>query len=359
MSPGCSPTSMIWACCGPSPNTVWVASFQSGQARQSAASSRRVSMLSADADLRFHRRLRPFLRFVRFGGGIGDHGAGRASGAGDQRFNQRGLRQVPPIFLRHLGLHRLHLEPGRIEDAGVIAPPGFLQPVLGRRLGLADAWRERDGMAVPMRAEVGRQDRPGHVGEAAGEERRGQFDDMMLRLEPGDVMRVALAADFAEADEGMHLVLVAAHGLGHRRDQRDVGIGGDRQQIVMAAQPPQQAIQDRKPFGVAVQDRGSAPVRRIWPETLKVPCGARAACGGRRLRTIRARCLARVHVTSAGVTSFSTSAARRFAPAVEIGFAVEGDEVHDFLPRHCRAKREAIHLACARWIACVALAMTV
>ena len=55
------------------------------------------------------------------------------AGAFDQGLNQRGLGQVPPVFLRHLRLHRLHLEPGRIEDVGVIAPPGFLQPVLGRR----------------------------------------------------------------------------------------------------------------------------------------------------------------------------------------------------------------------------------
>ena len=110
-------------------------------------------------------------------------------------------------------------------------------------------------MAVPMRADIGRQDRPGHVGEAAGEERRRQFDDVMLRLEPGDVMGFLFAADFAEADEGVHLVFVAAHGFRHRRDLRNIRIGRDREQIVMAAQPPQQPVQDRKPFGIAMQDR--------------------------------------------------------------------------------------------------------
>src|SRR6202035_651658 len=45
LSPGCSPTSISGACCGPSPNTVCIASFQSGQARQPAASSRRVLRL--------------------------------------------------------------------------------------------------------------------------------------------------------------------------------------------------------------------------------------------------------------------------------------------------------------------------
>ena len=51
-------------------------------------------------------------------------------------------------------------------------------------------------MAVPMRAEVRRQDRPGHVGEAAGEERRGQLDDVMLRLEPGDVSAISARGRF-------------------------------------------------------------------------------------------------------------------------------------------------------------------
>ena len=110
-------------------------------------------------------------------------------------------------------------------------------------------------MAVPMRAKVRRQDRPGHVGKTAGKERRGQLDDVMFGLEPGDVMRVLLAADLAEADKGLHLVLVAAHRARHRRDQRDIRIGRDRQQIVMAAQPPQQPVQDRKALGIAVQDR--------------------------------------------------------------------------------------------------------
>src|ERR1700722_12655693 len=48
LSPGCSPTSITCACCGPSPNTVWVAFFQRGQARQLAASSRRILRLVGD-----------------------------------------------------------------------------------------------------------------------------------------------------------------------------------------------------------------------------------------------------------------------------------------------------------------------
>ena len=120
-------------------------------------------------------------------------------------------------------------------------------------------------MAVPMRADVRRQDRPGHVGETAREERRGQFDDVVLRLEPGHEVRLLFAADFAEADKGVHLVLVAAHGLRHRGDLGHVRIGRDIKQIVVLPQPPQQAIEQGEPLGVAVQDRDTQPVRRIWP----------------------------------------------------------------------------------------------
>ena len=219
-----------------------------------------------------------------------DHRAGGAFGAFDQRLNQRSLRQVPPISLRHFGLHGLHLQPRRIEDAGVIAPPGFLQPILGRRLGLADPRRDRDGMAVPMRADIRRQDRPGHVGKAAGEERRCQFDDMMLRLEPGDEMRFLLAADFAEADEGVHLVLVVMHGLRHRGDSCHIRIGRDDKQVVVAAQPPQQAIEHGKAFAVAMQDRGFCQFDEFGRDVEGAVWRVRAV--GWSVRTVQARRLA-------------------------------------------------------------------
>src|SRR5882724_7537211 len=100
-----------------------------------------------------------------------------------------------PVLLRHFLFHRFHFQPRRIENAGVIAPPGLLQPVLGRRFRLGDALSERQCVAVPMGAEIGREDRPGHIGEAAREKRRGELDDVVFRLEPGDVMRFRVAAD--------------------------------------------------------------------------------------------------------------------------------------------------------------------
>jgi len=69
-------------------------------------------------------------------------------------------------------------------------------------------------------------------------------------------MRLAFASDLAETDEGVHLVLVPAHGLGHRGDLGYVRIGRDIEQLVIGPQPPQQAIQDCKALDVAMQDRG-------------------------------------------------------------------------------------------------------
>src|SRR3982750_2005749 len=107
-----------------------------------------------------------------------------------------------------------------------------------------------------MCAEVRRQDRPWHVGKAPGEERRGELDDMMLWLEPGNVMCFAFPADLAEAHEGVHLVLVAIDRLCHGRDLRDIEIGRDLDEIVIVLQPKQQAIEDRETLGIAMQDRG-------------------------------------------------------------------------------------------------------
>ena len=49
--------------------------------------------------------------------------------------------------------------------------------------------------------------------KSAREEWRGQFDGVMIWLDPRDEGRVLRAADFAEPDEGVHLVDVAAYGL--------------------------------------------------------------------------------------------------------------------------------------------------
>ncbi len=82
----------------------------------------------------------------------------------------------------------------------------------------------------------------------------------MLRLEPGDEICVALAADLAEADVGMHLVLVAMNRSRHGRDLRDIGVGRDVDEIVIVLQAPEQAIEDRKALGIPMQDRGPGEI---------------------------------------------------------------------------------------------------
>src|SRR2546430_1916029 len=47
-----------------------------------------------------------------------------------------------------------------------------------------------------MRADIARQDRPGHVGKTAGEERRGGVHQWVCRVEPGGENGVSVLAGF-------------------------------------------------------------------------------------------------------------------------------------------------------------------
>ena len=145
-----------------------------------------------------------------------------------------------------------------------------------------------------------------HVGETAREERRGQFDDMMFRFEPGDEVRFMLAADFAEADKGVHLVLVAAYCLRHRGDLGHIRVGRDIKQIVILPQPSQQAIEQGEPRHAAMQDRNLRQFDGIPADTLKVPSGG--SSGGAVGSNSSGASSATFQVTSDGFTSFSASA---------------------------------------------------
>ena len=153
----------------------------------------------------------------------------------------------------------------------------------------------------------------------------------MLRFEPGDVMRALFAADFAEADKGVHLVFIAMHSLGHRGNLRDIRIGRGIEQMRMPAQPPQQPIQHRKPLGIAMQDgrlrefdefRGDIEgglERAQWGFGRQ-----RFGCGCELLRLVAPH--DPWHAGWLDLTQHQRS--RRCAPAFEIGFAVERDEMH-------------------------------
>jgi hypothetical protein len=89
------------------------------------------------------------------------------------------------------------------------------------------------------------------------------------------------------------------HGLRHHDEARRIRIARVRQQIVVAAQPSQQAIEEGEPLAVAMQDRGLRE-RQEFGRTLKLPAAAQA-------EVRRARGLA-PSTSSDGFTSLSASA---------------------------------------------------
>jgi len=278
----------------------------------------------------FHRGLVTALPFGRQGRLGIDHVAAAAGGFGDQRFNQLCFGKVPPITLRHFGFHRLHVEAGGIEDAGVISAPDVFEPVAGGCGAFVGAGREGDGFAVPVRAEVRRQDRPSHVGKAPAEERGGRFDDMMRRFEPGDEAAVRRGADLAKADEGFHLVLVVTHCFRHAPGAHDVGIGRDLHQVRLQAQPPQQPIEQGEAFGIAMQDAAAGEIDECGRN---VEAATRRGCwferrGCEQLGIVA--CNPPRHVV--GWNVLHRERAGGGAPAVEIGFGRKHDMRHGYNP---------------------------
>ena len=195
---------------------------------------------------------------LRIGRSSGDHGQAPFAGRGGQRSDQRRFRQVLPVALGHLLLHRAELQARRVEDAPVVGEPELLAGVGRRRLVAARARAEPEPLAVPAHAALRRQDRPAHGREAAREEGRRRLDDVMLGLEPGDVQRraalVVAIGDRPEADEGLHLVHVAPHRLRHLVGAQPVGIERIGAQTGLDLEAPEQPIEQAEAIGVAVQD---------------------------------------------------------------------------------------------------------
>ena len=75
------------------------------------------------------------------------------------------------------------------------------------------------------------QDRPAHAGKAAYEKRSVSLDNEMAWLEPGDKADIGLFADLPKANEGAHLVNVAADSLLHCLKTPDIRIRCDFEQI--------------------------------------------------------------------------------------------------------------------------------
>jgi hypothetical protein len=76
-------------------------------------------------------------------------------------------------------------------------------------------------------------------------------------------------------------VLIAAHRLGHRGGLRDIRIGGDIEQFVIAPQPPQQAVQDGKTLDIAMQDRDLRQLDELGRDVEGAVRRLERRCGGR------------------------------------------------------------------------------
>src|SRR5262249_50888345 len=80
-----------------------------------------------------------------------DHGQLPLPRITDKRSNEFGLRQVAPVFQRHLRFHRSHLESRRVEDRRKIGLPIGLDRVFRRDVGLPATVAESQRLTIPPR----------------------------------------------------------------------------------------------------------------------------------------------------------------------------------------------------------------
>ena len=101
-----------------------------------------------------------------------------------------------------------------------------------------------------MRGQGGRGDHPVHIGEAFGKERHTGFQCVVFRFEPcRETAAGAIAGQFSEPHEGMHLVNVAAHVLGQQLQPPPQRIGGGQRIAIAPVDPPESLIQQRSTVG--------------------------------------------------------------------------------------------------------------
>ncbi len=190
------------------------------------------------------------------------HLAGAGLGPGDKLRDVPRLGHVLPVFARHFRGHRLHLQPCGIEDVAEIGAPKLLCAVLGQ-VGFRVSVLQRQTAVFEPRRDVRCRDDPVHVGEAAGEERRGGLDGVMRRLEPGgELAAPVLLADIAKPHEGLHLVRAAADVLFHQPQPRQVGVSAVSHQAGRVLQPPEKGVKPGEPFGIGVPDDGFREIEK-------------------------------------------------------------------------------------------------
>ncbi len=166
--------------------------------------------------------------------------------------NDPRLRKVPPVFLGHFGPHRVDLQPRGIEDVGIVCGPKFLQRVARIRPDRSDRVPVQSTVDIGGR-HLRRDDGPVHVTEPIDEEIGDPLLDPVIRLEPGGEVTARRfgafrCGQFAEPDEGVHLVDVAADllrdplGASHHR------IGPVRQEPLPGLEPVEKRVSQGEPL---------------------------------------------------------------------------------------------------------------
>ncbi len=97
-----------------------------------------------------------------------------------------------------------------------------------------------------MGTTIRREDRPGNIGETPLEKRSSELDNMVCGLKPCDEAAIAAVAEFAEADKGMHLVLIAANIFHERSNADDVSIRRCFKKMRILQQPPKHSVKQRQ-----------------------------------------------------------------------------------------------------------------
>jgi hypothetical protein len=104
------------------------------------------------------------------------------------------------------------------------------------------------------------QDGPAHRAEALDEKRRGAGEDVMLRLEPGNIVlgllhRVIQRFDPPKPHESVHLVHLPLYRFLHPPQPVDHGVGGDINEFPFAVrEAPEQLIKERQPLRILMAD---------------------------------------------------------------------------------------------------------
>ena len=123
-----------------------------------------------------------------------DHSAYSGCGLGDKGREERHFGEVLPIAHRHFRAHGGRVEPRWVVDAGEIGAPESFECVIVRRgfAGQAGGELELFVVGVPGNGAVRGQNATLHRGKPLGKEGRGELQNAMVRLVPGDEVLFAV-----------------------------------------------------------------------------------------------------------------------------------------------------------------------